>query len=197
MTAKDSAYLGQYAAPLPAVADGPASAPPELVSRIPNVDHRHGDGRAEINGIAVYDEFGRELRLLSPASKIIVRITATAKQDLRLPNIGFMLRNHLGLDFSGTNTTREGHQLSPMRAGDCVTVDFHLDLPELYPADFSFSPAVAEGPLDSYTMCDWIDNAIILQMSHADAPVYGYLHLPCRVEVNARLPQPELERKSA
>jgi hypothetical protein len=36
-------------------------------------------------------------------------------------------------------------------------------------------------------MCDWIDNAITLQMGHGAAQVYGYLHFPCRVEVNARL----------
>ncbi len=77
--------------------------------------------------------------------------------------------------------------LPPMRAGDHVTVDFHLDLPELYPAAFSFSPAIADGTLHSYTMCDWIDNAITLQMGHGDGQVYGYLHLPCRVEVNAKL----------
>ena len=36
-------------------------------------------------------------------------------------------------------------------------------------------------------MCDWIDNAITLQMSRAEGEVYGYIHLPCRVEVNARI----------
>jgi hypothetical protein len=36
-------------------------------------------------------------------------------------------------------------------------------------------------------MCDWIDNAVTLQMGHGDGEVYGYLHLPCRVELNARL----------
>ena len=74
-----------------------------------------------------------------------------------------------------------------MRAGDRVTVDFHLDLPELVSSFFSFSPAIADGTLQAYTMCDWIDNAITLQMGHGEAQIYGYLHLPCRVEVNARL----------
>ena len=35
-------------------------------------------------------------------------------------------------------------------------------------------------------MCDWIDNAIVVQMARAEHEVYGYMHLPCRVEVNAR-----------
>ena len=74
-----------------------------------------------------------------------------------------------------------------MQAGDIFTVDFHLDLPELYPASFSFSPAIADGTLAGYTMCDWIDNAITLQMSRSEDEIYGYVHLPCRVEVNARI----------
>jgi hypothetical protein len=66
-------------------------------------------------------------------------------------------------------------------------VDFHLDLPALYPSHFSFSPAIADGPLTEYKMCDWIDNAITLQMGHGAGPVYGYMHLPCRVEVNSAI----------
>jgi lipopolysaccharide transport system ATP-binding protein len=133
MTAKDSAYLGQRAsAPKPSSAHLPP--PPEAAERIPNVDHRHGDGRAEVTGIALYDEYGRELNLLSPGTKVVVRISVLAHADVALPNVGFMMRNHMGLDFAGTNTTREGHQLPPMRAGDRITVDFHLELPELYPA---------------------------------------------------------------
>ena len=36
-------------------------------------------------------------------------------------------------------------------------------------------------------MCDWIDNAVALQMGRAEKDIYGYLHLPCRVEVNAQI----------
>lgn len=188
MTAKDSAYL-ELTPAAPTTSSGALEAPPEFLNSIPNVDHRHGDGRAVLTGIAVYDEWGQKLQILSPASRVIVRISAEAKEHLALPNIGFMLRNHLGLDFAGTNTTREGHQLPSMQPGDRVTIDFYLDLPELYPAEFSFSPAIADGTLLTYAMCDWIDNALTLQMGHGDAQVYGYLHLPCKIEVNAKLPR--------
>jgi hypothetical protein len=42
-------------------------------------------------------------------------------------------------------------------------------------------------------MCDWIDNAISLQMSRSAQQIYGYIHLPCRVEINARLGAAETE----
>ncbi len=197
MVEKDSQFLGLARKagdhPQPAA----ATQAPELVTTIPNIDHRYGDGRAEIIGILVADPDGRPLHLLEPAAKIVVRISARAKEAVLNPNIGFMLRNHLGVDFAGSNTLREGHQLPEMWPGDTVTVDFHLTLPELYPASFSFSPAIADGNLTEYKMCDWIDNAITLQMGHGEGQIYGYLHLPCRVEVNSRLnekPEPVHER---
>jgi lipopolysaccharide transport system ATP-binding protein len=187
MVEKDSAYLELNKKKPAGRRPAQALQAPEVVNRIPNIDHRYGDGRAEVLGIAVLDDRGRPLHLLEPRSRIVVRISVHARADLALPNVGFMLRNHLGLDFAGTNTTREGHQLPPMTPGDICTVDFHVDLPELYPASFSFSPAIADGTLQAYTMCDWIDNAITLQMGHGEGQIYGYFHLPCRVEVNSRL----------
>jgi len=186
MSQKDSAYRQLRAAGEEKL-HRPASRAPEIVETIPNIDHRYGDGRAEILGIAVLDEQGEALHLLEPAMRIVVRISVRAKDDLAMPMVGFMLRNQLGMDFSGSNTAREGHELPPMQSGDIVTVDFHLELPELYPASFAFSPAIADGTLQAYRMCDWIDNAIALQMSRTADEIYGYIHLPCRVEVNARI----------
>ena len=79
-----------------------------------------------------------------------------------------------------------------MAEGDIYTVDFHVQLPELYPSSFSFSPAIADGTLHSYTTCDWIDNAIVLQMGPAEGEIYGHVHLPCRVELNRCLSNPRL-----
>lgn len=184
MTAKDSAFVERQTAHAEVTEDPDA---PEFVEHIPNIDFRYGDRRAEIVGIAVLDEFGERLQLLKPLSKVIVRVSVIANDAVAMPNVGFLLRNHMGLDFSGTNTLNEGHRLPPMRAGQRLTVDFHLDLPALYPSEFSFSPAIADGTLESLNVCDWIDNAITLQMGHSNARIYGYVRMPCRVEVNAKL----------
>ncbi|MBV8731484.1 MAG: ABC transporter ATP-binding protein [Acidobacteriia bacterium] len=189
MVEKDSRYLKAHPEPEKPPVARPAERieAPEVVTAIPNIDHRYGDGRAEVLGIAVLDEGGQRVPMLEPRSRIVVRISVRAKGPVTRPMVGFMLRNQMGMDFAGTNTAREGQELPPMQTGDIVTVDFHLDLPELYPASFSFSPAIADGTLLEYTMCDWIDNAIVLQMSGGSNQIYGYLHLPCRIVVNARL----------
>jgi len=162
-------------------------APQEIIEEIPNIDHRFGDAKAEIIGITVLDKQGVRVGLLQPNSTIVVRISVRAKENLDRPIVGFMFRNHLGVDFAGTNTARERQDLPPMLAGDVCTVDFYLDLPALYASSFSFSPAIANGSLEHYSMCDWIDNAVVLQMERSDQPIYGQFHLDCRVKVNAKL----------
>jgi ABC-type polysaccharide/polyol phosphate transport system ATPase subunit len=175
----------RYARVEPNAAAG--SRQPEPIQGVPNVDHRHGDGRAEIVGVGVLDGQGRPAALLQPLTRVLVRISARARTRLPHPVVGFTLRNHLGIDFAGTDTNRERVHLPAMEPGDTCTVDFHLDLPDLYPSFFSFSAAVAEGALQKDTACDWIDNAVTVQIGGGDNQVYGYLHLPCRVELNTTL----------
>ena len=167
--------------------DHASQAPEEVVEGIPNVDHRFGDGRAEILGIGIYDEAGKKLGSIRPDSTIVVRLSIRAKANLDKPLVGFMFRNHLGVDFAGTNTGRERADLPPLYIGDICTVDFYLQIPALYASNFSFSPAVANGTLEHYTTCDWIDNAIALPMERAADPIYGQFHFPCRVLVNTKI----------
>lgn len=184
MNAKDAEYLSHEG-----VAHNRAaySGPEEIVEGIPNIDHRFGDGRAEIMGIAVRAPDGGAITSLQPGSTIVVRISARAKANLESPIVGFMFRNHLGVDFAGTNTAREGCDLPPLLMGEICTVDFYVDLPTLYASLFSFSPAIANGTLEHYSTCDWIDNAVVLPMEKSDAQIYGQLHFPCRVQVNTKI----------
>jgi len=158
---------------------------PEVVERIPNIDFRYGNRDAEIIGIAVLNEDGEELSLLPQKALVTVRISVRARGEVNMPIVGFLIRNHLGVELAGTNTALEEVELPPFGPGDIYTIDFHLRLPELYPAHFSITPAVANGTLEAFEVCDWVDNAISLQAEKGRA-VYGYLHFPCRVQINSR-----------
>jgi ABC-type polysaccharide/polyol phosphate transport system ATPase subunit len=184
MAQKDSAWVSSHRLETKQAERPPHS---EVAEHIPNIDYRHGDGRAEIIGIQVLDFAGEPISVLEPNSTIVVRISVRARDEVPFPIIGFMFRNHLGLDFAGTNTARECYELPPMSSGDIFTVDFRVELPELYASTFSFSPAIADGTLDQYSICDWIDNAIALPMMRGESPIYGHVHFRCKVEANCRL----------
>ncbi|MGH9786503.1 MAG: ABC transporter ATP-binding protein [Terriglobia bacterium] len=185
MVQKDSAYRKQFPQQPGA---GKISATPVLapvvVERIPNIDYRYGNRAAEILGIAILNEDGEELALLPQKATVIVRISLKIHTEVSMPIVGFLIRNHLGVDLAGTNTALEEIEMPPFLSGDIYTFDFHLELPELYPAHFSFTPAVASGTLETYEVCDLIENAITLQ-AEKGRMVYGYLHFPCEVKVNA------------
>lgn len=185
MAEKDAAYLRLGRPSTPAARVLPEA---HAVQTIPNIDHRYGDGRAEIIGIAVLDAESRPIHLMEAGSRIIVRISARANAPVATPAVGFVLRNHLGIDFAGTDTNRERHSLPPLLPGEVTTIDFHFDLPELYPANFSFSPSITDGT----HVCDCIDNAVTVQMGHSARRVYGYIHLPTTVQIDSRL-SPALE----
>jgi len=161
----------------------PEPKPLAIAESIPNIDRRHGSCAAEILGIALLNEFGEDLHLMTPDSTVTVRITFCAARALDAPCAGFMLRNHLGLDFAETSTSAEGQALASLKAGEKITVDFHLEIPELYPGSFSFSPWVK----DAGEVCDFIDNAVTVQMARGEGPVYGYVQWPCRIELNTAL----------
>jgi lipopolysaccharide transport system ATP-binding protein len=177
---------GRYHPPTPlAIAATPVPASPraavKVATSIPNIDHRHGDGKAEILGIAILNEYDEPVHLMMPGSRTIIRISVRANDQLIRPVIGFLMRNHLGCDFAETNTSSEGQNLRAMRKGETCTVDFELDLPEFYPAAFSFSPAIS----DRGETCDWIDNATTVQMGRGEGQVYGCVQIPTRIEMAA------------
>jgi hypothetical protein len=159
------------------------------------VDHRYGNGNARIEGIGIYGGAGDAVSGVAQGDRICIRISVEFQADVAHPNVGFMLRNRLGEDVAGTNVMHEGMRLPPAHAGDRLSVDFIMDLPFLQAGFYHFSPAVADGGLNEYEMCDWVDNATVLEILQR-AETYGHLRIPTRVRamtvLNNRL-QPVLE----
>ena len=90
MAEKDAAYLDLKtpSAPTPHVPQTPGP-PPEIVNVIPNIDHRHGDRRAEVLGIVILDTANRPIHLLEPRATVVVRISVRATDHINQPNVGF------------------------------------------------------------------------------------------------------------
>ena len=170
-----------------AAAGGDLDLPPEALSKIPafltgipNIDHRYGNGKARIEGIGVFGVEGNPAGSSSQGDRVCVRISVEFLDDVSHPNVGFMLRNRLGQDVTGTNVLYEGQRLPPARAGDRLSVDFVMDMPFLHSGFYYFSPAVADGELNQYEMCDWIDNACAIELAERTT-TYGHLRIPVRV----------------
>jgi hypothetical protein len=99
--------------------------------------------------------------------------------EVACPNVGFMLRNRLGEDVFGTNMLNEGELMTAAATGERVWVDFVLDVPHLHSGFYYLSPAVADGTIDDYEHCDWIDNAFALEVIERTT-TYGHIRIPVR-----------------
>jgi len=66
-----------------------------------------------------------------------------------------------------------------------------MDLPFLHAGFYYFSPAVADGMLDQYDVCDWIDNACAIEIIQRTI-THGHMRIPVRVRatsVSSETPQ--------
>jgi hypothetical protein len=153
-----------------------------VVQTLPNVDHRWGNRHAEIIGIQILDARGIPCESVEHGGPIVVRVSAAFHEDVAQPIVGIMMRNRLGEDICGINTSAEAVELPPARAGQRFTVDFHLKLPLLVPGNYHVSPAVAQGTHEDFVVCDLVENAIRLVVQ-TKTIVYGYMKFDSRVEL--------------
>ena len=153
---------------------------PAFVECLPNIDHRFGNGKARIRGIGIFGEQGDYVAGVGQGDRICIRISVEFLDEVERPNVGFMLRNRLGEDVTGTNAMFEGMRLPAAHPGDRLSVDFVMDLPFLHAGFYHFSPAAADGTLNEYDMCDWIENACAIEIMER-TNTYGHLRVPTRV----------------
>jgi ABC-type polysaccharide/polyol phosphate transport system ATPase subunit len=188
-----SAASHQAARPGEQPSDQPlASSETHWIDNLPAGDGRLGDGRARIRGFSLLDQFGRQATHLAPAASYTARISFEALASLANPRVGLLIRNHLGIAFCGATTNQTHSAIRPLASGERCTVDFVFTLPEFYPGFFSFSPSIVDaqeqrapaGAAATVT-CDWLDNALTLQMERSAGEVYGCLHVPAHVRWSA------------
>jgi lipopolysaccharide transport system ATP-binding protein len=152
-----------------------------VAKSIPNIDHRFGSGDAVLLGTELLNERGAAISEVVGGQTVIVRVSAQFKQDILQPILGFTLRDRLGVEISGSNTSYAGHQLPPVRKDQIVTSDFRVALPRMAPGSYSISPAVANGSLLRHDMCDWIDNALVFSLQ-SEGLIYGVLKMEVDVQ---------------
>jgi hypothetical protein len=158
---------------------GAAYRPEEVIVGIPAHSLRHGDGRAEILGVRVCDDPGRAVDAVRTPSRLMVRISAKASEEVKFPIVGVQLRTDQGVDFAGTNTAREDVRLPGMLPGDICTVDFRFQLPEMAASRITVTPAIADGTLLEFRLCDMVEDAVRIRVVPGELPVYGCMGIPC------------------
>lgn len=141
-----------------------------------SVDERFGDGRARIVGAEVRDPRGRPVTLVHPGQTLEVALTVRARDAIATPLAGFTMRNRLGDVVTATNTEHEGVRIPALSPGAEVDLAFRFDWPDLASGYYSLSPAIAEGSVSAHSMCDWVENALVVENDNPRG-LFGWLSL--------------------
>jgi ABC-type polysaccharide/polyol phosphate transport system ATPase subunit len=155
--------------------DGPISHENET-PRIPAGSHRYGDGRVTI----------LETNLTTPSreavrahDRVTLRFTFGVEKPVASPIAGFLVRNSKGENIFGTNTARENYPMPSMDEGSQYAVEFHWTSPELRPGVYAISVAVSDGSIDDFRVCDYIEDALTMQIAADGTTRAGYFRLNC------------------
>jgi lipopolysaccharide transport system ATP-binding protein len=148
---------------------------------IPNIDHRFGNGEAAVLGLELLDTVGNPVSEIAAGETATIRISVQLNEDLDQPIIGYTLRDRLGVEMSGCNTSFAGQALPPARKNQIITSDFRISFPNMAPGSYSISPAIAKGSVLRHDMCDWIDNALVFVLVSKEL-VYGLMRMDVDVK---------------
>jgi ABC-type polysaccharide/polyol phosphate transport system ATPase subunit len=162
---------------------------PKFLNTISNIDLRYGNEKGRIAGLGVFGLAGDPVTSVGQGDRICIRISVEFKDWVAQPNVGFMLRNRLGQDVAGTNALYEGIRMPQAKAGERISVDFIFDVPFLQAGFYYLAPAVADGSLDQYEMCDWIDNACAIEIVQRTV-TYGHMRIPMKVRTSPVVNEP-------
>lgn len=146
---------------------------------------RHGTGEARICNVELISENGESVPVVNSGERVTLRAHlefGVAATDVVM---GFYIKDRLGVELVGTNTTEEAAVFPAMGPGDRVIVDFRF--PAIFrPGHYSVTMAIAYNPRDPVYM-DWVDNAIVFEIHppRSGRTVHGLVDVGTSVRIAA------------
>jgi len=126
-----------------------------------------GEGKAQILGSALYTQNPFEkVRVLDGKQPVILFLNILIKQSIDFPLVGFILNDKLGNHILGMNNAFLNHNLNSFGESQSKCVCFHFQFPALKNGDYTFSPAIAEGTLDTHIQQHWVHDAYIINVNN-------------------------------
>ncbi|MBA3006375.1 MAG: ABC transporter ATP-binding protein [Proteobacteria bacterium] len=148
------------------------------------ISTRSGNGTARIMQVDITKNDGLSVRSFLVGEQVVLRCAVDFYEDMDNPTVGILLRDRMGNDVYGTNTTYLGHGDMKVNGGDSLDVAFTLPL-NIGPGNYSVCVAIHAGESHLEGNCDWWDRCLVLQVIAGDEPPFvGVVSLPVEVMVS-------------
>lgn len=176
----------------------PKPLPPEKIGRDPRMDvvnasvlrndlhvfrfdlegKSFGKGGAQIVNVELLDTDGAPLKWIIGGEVVVLRISATAHQDIHSPIIGFFVKDRLGQPVFGDNTYLP-YADAPLscRKGNALQAEFAFTMPILPEGTYSVTVAIAEGTQREHVQHHWIHDVLFFR-SESSMVATGMVGIP-------------------
>lgn len=148
------------------------------------VSTRSGNGKARINTVELTNEEKKPVRTILVGEKVVFSCNVSFFEDMETPTVGILIRDRLGNDVFGTNTSLLGYTKLQVQKGERFDVAFTLDV-QLGAGNYSVCLAIHSGESHLEDNCDWWDRCMVFQVIPNDGPGFvGVAALPVKVDIN-------------
>ena len=155
----------------------------QIETRANRVMTRSGSGEADILKVEIFDKNRKPARVfqVGESAKIVCQIHINSY--IANLNTGILIRDRLGNEIFGTNTSHLKEDARPFETGDNLTVEFALML-NLGSGSYSLSAAVHAGATHLEKNFDWWDQCLAFQISPGNSTQFtGVVALPVDIKV--------------
>jgi len=147
------------------------------------ISTRSGNGNARIMVVDMTKVDGHSVRSFLVGEQVHLCCSAQFYKDMDNPTVGILLRDRMGNDVYGTNTSHLGYNDLSVKKGDSLEVIFTVGL-NIGPGNYSVCVAIHAGDSHLVENCDWWDQCLVFQVIAGEgSPFVGVAALPATVEI--------------
>ncbi len=121
--------------------------------------HRHGDGSSEVLDVAMLGDNGKPCGVVTSGERVTIRIRTVFRRRVA-PMVGILIRNRIGMEIYGTNTTIEQVELGDFEPGEVLDIDFQFEC-WLTPQHYTVTVATQYADGSSH---DWLDDVLSFEV---------------------------------
>jgi len=156
----------------------------ELEGEDGRISTRSGNGNAQITSVDITHGDGKTARTFLVGEEIVLSCCVTFNAKVHNPAVGILLRDRMGNDVYGTNTSHLGHHNMDVKPGESLEFAFSFPL-NIGAGNYSVCVAVHGGDSHLEENCDWWDRCLALQIVTGNQPSFvGVASLPVTVAIS-------------
>jgi lipopolysaccharide transport system ATP-binding protein len=128
-----------------------------------------GTGEVGFADIALLNEQGQRVEVLSVGGTATLRVVVDVKTDIPRLVLGFMIKDRMGQPIYGINTHRTQQALENLRAGERITYDFRFPV-RLGKGNYSIALSLSRFDSHLDKNYEWRDYALVFHVINVQRP---------------------------